>query len=360
MKRHGNLYYKIFFFKNLCEAYRKAALGRRYTNEVLRFRDNLEANLMSIQDDLVSKTYQPGNYWKFTLYEPKQRIIYVSPFRDRIVHHAIMNVIEPIWNGLFLHDSYACRRMKGTHMAMYRGVDFFRRAKQQCEKVYCLKADISKFFPSINHHVLMRIIEHKIKCRDTLSLIRKIVFNNGDESDPGSKNMPIGSLLSQWAANLYLNELDYYIKHEMGVKFYVRYMDDFVLLDADKARLHAYKADISSYLNERLQLQLNPKSDIYPADRGIDFVGYRIWPSYRLIRKTALVRATKRFKRLSQEYEEGLVNLPHVHSSVMSWLGHCGHAHVLNGKIKCLESLVLKRPQPESKAGQSIAQSNEL
>ncbi|MCG6537889.1 MAG: reverse transcriptase/maturase family protein, partial [Syntrophales bacterium LBB04] len=323
----------------------------------MRFRDNLEDNLIVIQDHLVSKEYQPGNYWKFTLYEPKMRLIYVSPFRDRIIHHAIMNIIEPIWNGLFLDDSYACRRMKGTHMAMYRVVDFFRRAKQQYGKVYCLKADISKFFPSINHHVLMRIIERKIKCRDTLNLIRKIVFNNGDESDPGSKDMPIGSLLSQWAANLYLNELDYHIKHVMRVKFYVRYMDDFVLLDADKARLHGYKAEISAYLNEHLQLQLNPKSDIYPADRGIDFVGYRIWPSYRLIRKTALVRATKRFKRLSNEYEQGLVDLAHVNSSVMSWLGHCGHAHVLNGKIKCLESLVLKRPQRESKPLQPAAQS---
>ena len=348
MKRHGNLYHKIITFENICEAYHKAALGRRYTYEVLSFRNNLEENLIKIQEDLNDKTYQPGNYWKFTLYEPKRRTIYVSPFRDRVVHHAIMNIIEPIWDHLFIYDSYACRKFKGSHDAMYRVVKFFRETKQQYERVYCLKGDVSKFFPSINHHILMEIIGRKIKCKDTLSLIRKIVFNAGDPLDPDSKNMPIGSLLSQWSANLYMNELDYHIKHNMRVKFYVRYMDDFVLLDDDKARLHAYKAEISSYLNDHLRLQLNPKSDIYPADRGIDFVGYRIWPSYRLVRKKALVRATKRFKRLSHDYEHGLVDLAHVNSSVMSWLGHCGHAHVLNGKIKCLEALVLRRPTEQT------------
>ena len=272
MKRHGNLYNKITTFENICEAYRKAALGRRYTYEVLSFRNNLEENLIAIQEDLVNRTYKPGPYWTFTLYEPKERLIYVSPFRDRVVHHAIMNVIEPIWNNLFIYDSYACRKMKGSHAAMYRVVKFFREGKQQWDRVYCL------------------------------------------------------------------------IKHRMRVKFYVRYMDDFVLLDGDKLLLHAYKAEISDYLNTNLCLQMNPKSDIYPADRGIDFVGYRIWPSYRLVRKKALVRATKRFKRLSHDYEHGLVDLAHVNSSVMSWFGHCGHSHFLNAKIKCLEALVLRRP----------------
>lgn len=349
MKRHGNLYHKIITFENICEAYRKAALGRRYTYEVLSFRNNLEENLIAIQEDLVTRTYQPGRYWTFNLYEPKKRMIYVSPFRDRVIHHAIMNVIEPIWNHLFIYDSYACRKMKGSHDAMYRVVKFFREAKQKWDRVYCLKSDVTKFFPSINHHILMEIIERKIKCRDTLDLIRQIVFNAGDESDPDSKNMPIGSLLSQWSANLYLNELDYHIKHMMRVKFYGRYMDDFVLLEGDKSLLHAYKAEISTFLQDRLRLQMNPKSDIYPADRGIDFVGYRIWPSYRLVRKKALVRATKRFKRLSHDYEHGLVDLAHVNSSVMSWFGHCGHAHVLNGKIKCLEALVLRRPTEQAR-----------
>ena len=343
MKRHGNLYPKIIAFENICEAYHKAALGRRYSYEVLYFRDNLEDNLISIQEALANKTYQPGNYRTFTLYEPKKRTIYVSPFRDRVVHHAIMNIIEPIWDNLFIYDSYACRKCKGCHAAMYRVVKFTREAQQQYDRVYCLKGDVSKFFPSINHHILMEIIERKIKCRDTLDLIRQIVFNAGDESDPDSKNMPIGSLLSQWSANLYLNELDYHIKHQMRVKFYVRYMDDFVLLDGDKSRLHAYKAAISAFLQDRLRLQMNPKSDIYPADRGIDFVGYRIWPNYRLIRKSSLIRASRRFKRLSMEYAQGHIDLKRVRSSLMSWLGHCSHAHVQRGIERCLAALVLKK-----------------
>jgi len=343
MKRHGNLYNKITTFENICGAYRKAALGRRYTSEVLSFSNNLEENLISIQEDLITRAYKPGRYRTFTIYEPKKRLIYVSPFRDRVVHHAIMNIIEPIWDNLFIYDSYACRKMKGSHNAMYRVVKFLREAKQRWDRVYCLKADVTKFFPSINHHILMEIVAQKIKCRDTLDLIRKIVFTVGDENDPDSKNMPIGSLLSQWAANLYLNELDYHIKHQMRVKFYVRYMDDFVLLDGNKARLHSYKAEISSYLDDQLRLQLNPKSDIFPADRGIDFVGYRIWPNYRLIRKRSLIRASRRFKRLSMEYAQGRVDLNRIRSSLMSWLGHCSHAHVQRGIEKCLAAPVLNR-----------------
>ena len=350
MRRHGgDLYERIYDYENLRLAYRKASFGRRYDPAVLRFHACLDENLIELQNELIWKTYKPGPYSSFLIHEPKERLIYVSPFRDRVLHHAIMNIVEPIWDSLFIDDSFACRKGKGTHAALYRTDGFLRRAFRRAgSHVYCFKGDISKFFPSINHHVLMAVIRQKIKCRDTLWLFDQIIFAAGDRADPASCNMPIGNLISQWAANLYLHELDCFVKHDLHIKDYIRYMDDFIILSGDKVTLHVIKREIECFVESRLKLKLNPKSDIFPASRGIDFLGYRTWVSHRILRKSSLVRATKRFKRLSQEYGQGLVALPHVHSSVMSWLGHCGHAHVLNGKIKCLEALLLRRPSDQT------------
>lgn len=341
MRRHNNLYSRICDFENLLLAFRKASRGRRFTTDVLRFHQNLEENLFRIQEELLQGTYRPDPYRTFTIFEPKERIIHVAPFRDRVIHHAVMNVIEPIWDRLFIFDTYACRKGKGTHAGMHRTIEFLRDAHAKRGKVYCFQGDISKCFPSINHHILMRIIERKIKCKGTLRLLEKIIFNGGDTVDPDSHNLPIGNLISQWSANLYLGELDYFIKHRMKVKHYVRYMDDFILLHNDKKQLHAWRREIEAFLSNRLRMKLNPKSDIYPVNRGIDFLGYRIWPSHRLMRKSTLFRATRRFKKLSALYALGLVTLQHVRASVMSWLGHCKHADAKAGIEICLQSLKL-------------------
>ncbi|HQG51845.1 MAG TPA: reverse transcriptase domain-containing protein [Syntrophorhabdaceae bacterium] len=344
MKRHGNLYQKICDFENLDLAFYKVSLGRRYYGDILQFKDVLEENLIRLQRELINKTYTPSPYRTFTLYEPKKRTIYVSPVKDRIVHHAIMNIVEPIWDKLFIYDSYACRKDKGTHAGVSRTVEFLRRAQQTWGKVYCLKCDITKFFPSINHHRMLQVISQKIKCKDTLWLFEQIIFNNTfDRNDPESKNMPIGNLISQWGANLYLNVLDQYIKHCLKTKYYIRYMDDFLILDGDRKELHRLKREISLFLNNHLKLGLNTKSDIYPVDRGIDFLGYRIWHNNILLRKSSLIRATRRFKKLSKAYKEGLINLSDVKCSLFSWLGHCQHANVKRGTNLCLKHLVLSR-----------------
>ncbi len=343
MRRHNNLYSRICDFENLFLAFRKASRGRRYSPEVLRFHKNLEENLFGIQDELIQGTYEPRPYRTFTIHEPKERIIHVAPFRDRVIHHAVMNIIEPIWDRLFIYDTYACRKGKGTHAGMHRTVEFLRAAEARWGKTYCFQGDISKCFPSINHHILLRTIERKIKCRGTLWLLGKIIFNGGDRSDPDSHNLPIGNLVSQWSANLYLSELDYFVKHRLKVKYYVRYMDDFILLSNDKKSLHAHRREIEKFLWNVLRMKLNPKSDIYPASRGIDFLGYRIWTTHRLMRKSSLFRATRRFKKLSGLYAQGLVTLLQARSSVMSWLGHCRHADAGSGVELCLRSLSLSR-----------------
>jgi len=317
--------------------------GRRYHRDVLKFREKLEKNLLTLQEQLKNKSYSPGSYRTFRLYEPKERIIYVAPIRDRIVHHAIMNIVEPIWDSLFIYDSYACRKGKGTHAGVRRIAQFLRSANQKWPKAYCLKGDISKFFPSINHHIMLRIIAKKIKCPDALWLFEQIIFANGNKDDPDSKNMPIGNLISQWCANLYLNELDQYIKHTLKIEYYLRYMDDFAILGSSSEELHKIKKEISSYLNNCLRLSLNSKTDIYPVNRGIDFMGYRIWHNNILIRKSSLVRATRRFKKLSKLYSEGVIDLYRAKSSLFSWLGHCKHANARKGIELCLRYFILRR-----------------
>ncbi len=341
MKRIGNLYNKICDFQNLHLAFHKVAKGRRYDPEVLKFKINLEENLIDLQNDLLNKTYVPAPYRTFTLYEPKERIIYVSAIRDRVVHHAVMNIIEPIWDKLFIYDSYACRRDKGTHAGVKKTVTFLRRALQEWGRVYCLKCDVSKFFPSINHHIMLSIIGKKIKCQKTLWLFEQIIFaNSTNKDDPNSKNMPIGNLISQWAANLYLNELDYFMKHKLKMKYYIRYMDDFLVLHNSSGYLHSVKKSISDFLTNKLKLSLNPKSDIFPIKRGIDFLGYRIWHNNILIRKSSLIRATKRFRKYSKLYRKGKITREKIQASVASWLGHCKHANSINNVLKtCLNHL---------------------
>lgn len=320
-------------------AYLKVAKGRKYNPEVLKFKVNLEENLFNLQKELLEKTYTPAPYSTFTLYEPKERVIFISPIRDRIVHHAIMNVIEPIWDRLFIYDSYACRKSKGTHAGVKRTVKFLRSAMHKWQKVYCLKGDVSKFFPSINHHVMLKIIEKKIKCKDTLWLFEQIIFNSADRNNPESKNMPIGNLISQWAANLYLNELDMYIKHQLKIKYYIRYMDDFIILHNNSKELHHIKHKISDFLQTNLKLSLNPKSDIFPVSRGIDFLGYRIWYNNILLRKSNIIRALRRYKKLVNLYMDNSITIDKIKTSVASWLGHCKHANTEKVILKLREIL---------------------
>jgi len=191
---------------------------------------------------------------------------------------------------------------------------------------------------------MLNTIAHKIKCKETMWLFETIIFNNANNKDnPASKNMPIGNLISQWGANLYLNELDQYIKHVLKVKYYIRYMDDFVVLSWGSKELHHLKIKISSFLNSHLCLSLNPKTDIYSIDRGIDFLGYRIWHNNILLRKSSLIRATRRFKKLSKAYKNGIVDLSDIKCSLFSWLGHCRHANVKRGARLYLEHLILRK-----------------
>jgi len=281
-------------------------------NNIKRFEVNLESNLEAVRLLLANKTYVPSKYAEKIVYEPKKRTIYVLPFSpDRIIHHALMNVLEPIWTHLFIRDSYACISGRGMHSGSRRTMEFVRRNN------YCLQCDISKFYPSMHHDVLKAIIRQKIKCPDTLWLIDTII-----DSIPGDRNIPIGNYTSQWFGNLYLNEVDRFVKHELGVRDYVRYCDDFLLFGNDKKKLHDMRSNIQSFVGDKLKLCLS-KSDVFPVGRGVDYLGYRHFRDYVLVRKSTARRIMRKIRKMPELLESGKLAPAYCRSflaSVSGWL----------------------------------------
>ena len=339
MKTYKNLYPKIYDFDNLHLAYLKARRCKRYRHDVLRFSANLEDNLIDIQNHLIWKTYRTGRYRFFTVYEPKERLIASLSFRDRVVHHALCNIIEPIFERSMIYDSYACRVGMGVLSGVQRTTRFLRDATRRWGRVYCLKGDIKKYFPSVHHETLKRIIRKRIACPDTLGMIDRIIDSTGDEV-----GMPIGNLTSQLFANVYLSELDHFVKEECGVKYYIRYMDDFVILYDDKRVLKNLLEDVEYYLRVALRLRLNDKTQIFPVGpRPIDFLGYRIWPEYRLLRKGNLRRTKRKLKKFARLYALGQISLLDVQPSIVSWIGHAEHADSWRVRNKILNDLIFAR-----------------
>ena len=339
MKTYKNLYQSIWEFDNIHKAYIKARRLKRYTPEVLKFSAHLEENLVNIHNQLMQKTYRPGKYRHFTIHEPKKRLIAALPFSDRVIQHALCNIIEPIFERSFIYDSYACRIGKGVLAGMHRVVQFLKAAEQKWEEIYCLKMDISKYFSSINHTQLKQIIRKYIACPDTLQLIDLII-----DSEGLSCGIPIGSLTSQLFANIYLNELDHFAKDQHRVKYYVRYMDDVVILHNEKNYLHELHDKIEEFLCNNLYLALNSKTQILPVkQRGIDFLGYRIWQTHILPRKRTIKRAKRRFTKFSKLYSEDKINIGRIRSSLMSFLGYIKHCNAHRTTLATLKHLTLKQ-----------------
>lgn len=323
MRRHGNLWRDIISPENIAVAYKKAALGKSTMRNVLKFSKDIEGNLENIRQILVNKTFTTSHYIEKIVYEPKQRIIYVLPFApDRIVQHALMNVVQPIWEDLFICDSYACRTGKGIHAGSARTMQFVRRSK------YVLKCDISKFYPSVDQEILFKIVQKKIKCPDTLWLIDNII-----RSFPGGKNVPIGNYTSQWFGNLYLNELDQFVKTILQKRFghidYLRYCDDFCLFLDDKKILHECAKLIEGFLHEKLLLKFS-KCEVFPVSHGVDFLGYRHFDNYILLRKSTAKRVRRRLERLPKQFVAGRITAEHFRSSIGSTYGWLKHANSHN------------------------------
>jgi len=326
MRRYGNLWNEIIDIENIRLAYRKAAQNKGSQANVQKVNNSLEEKLEEIRLSLVNKTFATSRYWEKIVHEPKKRTIYVLPFfPDRIVQHSLMNLLEPIWDKLFIHDSYACRKDKGLHVGSIRTMEFVRRNK------YVMKCDISKFYPSMDHDILLGIVKRKIKCPDTLWLVENII-----RSFPGETNVPIGNFTSQWFGNLYLNEVDQLVKHKLQKKYghidYLRYCDDFCLFNNDKKTLKACREEIRVFLDEKLKLKFS-KCDIFPISHGVDFLGYRHFDNYILLRKRTAKRVRKRLAALPGLYDKKEITAEQYRSSVASTWGWLKHANSHNLQI---------------------------
>lgn len=324
MKRHNHLYSKICDMDNLEAAWRRVRLGKRYDKEILHFGYDPLGNIIRLHNELIWKTYRIGKYREFIIKDPKERLIQYLPLRDRIVQQALHQVIDPIFDKGFIDDSYACRKGKGTHSAMRRLQHFMRTASRQWKGGgYYLHCDIRKYFANINHDILYGLICRKIKCPGTLNLMRDII--DSGTSDPG---LPIGSLFSQLSANTYLNVLDQFVKHDLRERYYVRYMDNFIVIHHDKKHLQKVKEEIRRLIENKLNLELNQRGTmINKAANGIDFVGYRVYADRVKIKKASIKRMKKRLKVMQAMYRKRTASISEITQRIRSWLGHCCHAN---------------------------------
>ncbi|MGL5452986.1 MAG: reverse transcriptase domain-containing protein [Aeromonas sp.] len=346
-KTYNNLYSQIYDFDNLLAAYHRARRGKRSRMEVMKFHYNYEAELINIQNHLIWGSWRTGQYRPFVIHEPKRRDGASLPFRDRVLHHSLVAVINPCFEPRFIRDTYACIEGRGTHDGANKAQSMIRKVQRQSGKVYVLKGDISKYFASINHAILRKIIRSRISCPRTLALIDEIIGSSADPSDINPKGIPLGNLTSQLFANIYLAEFDNYIKHVEREKNYVRYMDDFVIVHHDKAHLQALLTRAIQFLDEKLQLSTNGKTQIFPVgkDNGqaLDFLGYRIWSTHRLLRKDSISRIRRSLKRLQRLYSRGEIDLEHVRPTVHSWLAHARHADAFGLSVAILSTFPMIR-----------------
>jgi len=310
-------------------AAQKAAKGQREKPNVMQFFLKLEDNLCQLQDELETQCYLPGSYWTFHIYDPKPRIISAAPFRDRVIHHALINIIGPLLECSFIFDSYANRMGKGTHRAIRRYHHFLRQYE------FVLKCDIKSYFPSIDHEILKSLVRKRISCTRTLWLMDTIIdgsnlqqkvydyFSGDTIFTPLDRRvgLPIGNLTSQFFANYYLNPLDHFIKENLACKAYVRYVDDFVLMAGSKYRLWEWKERIADFL-QAFRLKLQPKRcHIYPANRENPFLGQLVFPTHRRLASGNVRKFKKRMRRWKKHPPLNL------HQRLASWVGHAGQAH---------------------------------
>jgi retron-type reverse transcriptase len=366
MKRNGYLWDDMISFRSLLQAAERAGRGKRLKPGAARFFFNLEHHLVRLHEELAAKTYRPGPYRTFTIYEGKKRQISAAPFRDRVVHHALTGPLEPIFDPSFVYDSYACRKGKGTHAAVDRCQRFARRYG------YVLKADVRKYFPSIDHEILKERIARKIKDPHVLWLVGRIIDHSNPQDPvlawfPGDdlftpterrRGLPLGNQTSQFFANVYLDPLDHFVTDRLGLS-YVRYVDDFLVFADDKPRLHQAKCEIEHFL-EGLRLQIHrDKSVVFPCGQGIRFLGYRVFPTHRLLAQENVRRFRRRLQRMRREFAAGRLDFDAIGPRIMSWIGHAQHANTYRLRADVFRKMPFQRAAANrsSASGRGVHQS---
>lgn len=320
-----NIFGEIISLENLFLAWQEFKKGKNKKIDVQGFEFNLEDNLFTLYRELKSKTYQHSNYTPFCIQDPKLRRIHKASVRDRVLHHAVFRILYPIFDKSFIFDSYSCRLHKGTHRAVSRLEKFTRRlSKNNSRNIFALKCDIRKFFDSIDQSILLDLIKRKINDDNAMWLIRLIV--KSFEKEKG-KGLPLGNVTSQLFANIYLNELDQFIKHRLKIKYYLRYCDDFLILGKNKDYLIGLVSSITNFLKDKLESIIHSnKIIIRKYQQGIDFLGYVALPHHRVLRTKTKKRMFREVADKHQKLQRGLISQESFNQSLQSYLGvlkHC-------------------------------------
>jgi RNA-directed DNA polymerase len=355
-KTFRNLWPQLVRFDNLWMAYLAARRGKRGRPQIAAYELDAETRLLRLQERLDAGTYQPGRYRTFVVREWKRRLVSAAPFEDRIVHHALCQVIEPIWEARFIHDTYACRRGKGTLAALNRAQHFARSRR------YVLSLDVREFFPSMDHALLRATLSRHLADRRVLELIDRILAGGVDVLAeeytpvyfPGDdlfavlrpRGLPIGNLTSQFFANVYLHPLDLFIKQDLRCDAYVRYCDDLLLFADDKAMLHAWKDAVRERL-AALRLTIHEsRAQIAPTAAGFPFVGWTISPQRRRLRRRNVVRFRRHYRARLRAYAAREITFAELDATVQGWIGHAKQ-----GSTTALRRAILRMPVPKRGTG---------
>ncbi len=340
-------------FAALLAAYRRARRAGRVRPDAAAFDRDLEGSLLRLRDDLLAGTYRPGAYRSFVVAVPKRRLVSVAPFRDRVVHHAVVAALEPRFERRFIADSYACRKRKGTHAAVDRARGFVRRFR------YCLRADVVRFFPSVDHAILLATVARAVRCSRTRDLLATIVDSGRDvlrAEFPGTlfpgddlfalcrpRGLPIGNLTSQFLANVYLDPLDHFVKETLRVKGYVRYADDFRVFHDSKERLHEVRREMERFLAGYRLVLHDRKTQVGPCAAGVPFLGFVLLPDgRRRLRREGVKRFRRRLRAMARDLVAGHTTQEAVSASVRSWLAHAAHAQAERLKRQVLKEVTFR------------------
>ena len=325
-----NIFARIVDEENLEKAYRKSLKGgNKYNSEAMVFSLNETYNLRRLRQSLMDETYEFDEYIRFKVYEPKERVIDAPHFKDKIVQLAINNILKEIYQPCFIYDSYASLDNKGTHKCVDRIQHFMRKAKWEYgEGVYIVKADVRKFFYTIDREILKSLFPKKIKCKKTLRLLYKII-DSADDID--ALGMPLGNTLSQISANIYLDKVDQYCKRRLSLKYYVRYMDDIIIVVESKEKAKEVKRLVAAFLKDKLNLDINKdKTKVFPLNQGVNAVGFKIYATHRLLRNNCKKKIKRKAKKMRHLLEEGKMTVEKAEQILNSWLGHAKHGNSYN------------------------------
>ena len=357
MKSHRDLWSSVVEWSNLVRAYRLCRRRKRFSDPACRFDFDWESGLADLQRELLAGAYQPGQYYHFFIHEPKRRKVSAAPFRDRVVHHAIVNVLGPVFERRFIFDSYACRVGKGTHRAIDRAQKYLRRFP------YYLKTDIVKFFPNVDHGVLMSLLESRVREKPFVDLLRVVIASGqgilDDEATPRffpgddlfamlrPRGLPIGNLTSQFFANVLLDPIDHFIKEELRVPGYVRYADDLIMFGASKRELWEQRDRVADRL-ALLRLRLHSKKTVVrPSDSGVAYLGFRLYPDSKRLTQDGIRRFARRLRKMRWQFRHGKIRARKIRESLKAWIAHTEHANSKGLRRELWKRVRFRRIHPE-------------